>query len=958
MANVSVQVDLSGFGISDQFAIQVPETVNGVTFTNGDTFKPRNQKEAEAVEKIAGQIAGQNLTANPGALDAVNQDQRMIEDPIKEIINQRKIKANQDGAPGLGSAIGEVFQGIMPGGNEFQADTFIEGIKNTGAKILPGNDPKMTFSDMGVIGADIALSSAMITDAPAWQKRNLTNAILSTLKKNPAGAAATMIGVNVAAKGIANEAYDLINDATRQIMGLPDPSKAYKNNEAIRNIVDMRREMLWSGGAVGLSRIWPHVKKFMGSSVFGVKKGMTVSGGVDAAGNTIMVDVLDQAKKLDIPMNVFSTSKSGFVQGSGKVIGLFPFVATKARQAQNGQQVAVASKINTILNDLSPVSLFADSGELASKEFKNMIQRFSASKAVLYKRANNLADKVGDEFIPLERLKNEAKALEFSTYGIGGKKAGAGNLKVTVPDQANLSRLDDILGPFTGDARSYTDALINLQYIDAKHLTGRQFSDLQTELNRMKKRAAADPALGEDLGGVENFTKAMIETLNDFGSFKQFDPATGKNELVKEFAGAMDLANQYFFNNVNFTKGRTGQILALADQNIMKAFADENPGMLTGDMVAKILMNDATSMAPLAIKEMKIAMGEPALKAVARSYLDDQIRGTTRYISGTIKTKGEPTGFGQLKSFITGKEAESTVKTAQFNIPILDVERLQDVLGLTNPNKTASMIEIFGKEQHDKLRNVVALASEIQQTSFGNVSEFVKRRGFLGGVGAVTSLAFGGLIASNPFGHLGYLLAARYGMSKMADPKFLDGLTTIMNPELSDLAKRQAIITMSRIGGRDMFGIDSENVPSEILQNYDAGNPIDVMKLMIFAGKNEANVAYPGKETMEIEIGPDGYATGINLTKAESKAQFSEDGQRVGEKLSIENEQASSAALPNTGVPGANLPVDPFLNVDFAQGQTTTAPGMPSGNINADQRVALASGNLDEAIALGNRGQV
>ena len=50
--------------------------------------------------------------------------------------------------------------------------------------------------------------------------------------------------------------------------------------------------------------------------------------------------------------------------------------------------------------------------------------------------------------------------------------------------------------------------------------------------------------------------------------------------------------------------------------------------------------------------------------------------------------------------------------------------------------------------------------------------------------------------------------------------------------------------------------------------------------------------------------------------------------------------------------------VDPFLNVDFAQGQTTTAPGMPSGNINADQRVALASGNLDEAIALGNRGQV
>ena len=37
MNTVSVQVDLSGFGISEQFAINVPETVEGVTFKNGDT---------------------------------------------------------------------------------------------------------------------------------------------------------------------------------------------------------------------------------------------------------------------------------------------------------------------------------------------------------------------------------------------------------------------------------------------------------------------------------------------------------------------------------------------------------------------------------------------------------------------------------------------------------------------------------------------------------------------------------------------------------------------------------------------------------------------------------------------------------------------------------------------------------------------------------------------------------
>ena len=955
MNTVSVQVDLSGFGISEQFSINVPETVEGVTFKNGDTFTPRNNKEKLALEKIAGQIAGSKLADNPAVIAQLEQDQRMINDPIKEIINQQKIKASQEGAPGFGTAVGEVIQGIVPGGNEFQADTFIEGIKNTGAKILPGSDPKQVVSDSVVIGADMALASQMINQSPLWQQRNLRNAIMSTLKKNPVAGAATMIGTNIAAKSIGNEAYDLINDMTRQIMGLPDPSAAYKNDEAIRNLIDARNELLWSGGAVGLSRVWPHMKKFFGKRIFGVEKGMKVSGGIDAAGNPVMVDVMDQAKKLNVPMNVFSTSKAGFVNAAGKVIGLFPFVATRARQAQNAQQIAVATQINNVLNDLSPVSLFADSGVLAMKEFRNMVSSFAASKAVLYKRAHNLADKVGDEFIPLERLKNEARALEYATYGPKGKQAGAGSLGINVPNEYNLSKLDDILGPFTGKARSYTDALINLQYINKEFITGRQFADLQAELNAMKRAAAGDAALGPDIGGVENFTKAMIETLNDFNSFKQFDEASGKNQLVKEFAGAMDLANNYFFNNVNYTKGRTGQILALADQNIMKAFADENPGMLTGDMVAKILMNDSTAMAPLAIKEMKIAMGDNAMKAVARSYLDDQIRGTTRYISGTIRTKGEPTAFGQVKSFLSGKEAESTVKTAQFNIPILDVERLQDVFGLTNPNKTASMIEIFGKEQHDKLRNVVALANEIQQTSFGNVSEFVKRRGFLGGVSAVTNLAFGGLIASNPFGHLGYVLAARYGMSKMADPKFLDGLTTLMNPELSDLAKRQALITLGRMSGGDTFGIETENIPAEIRSNYDPSNPVDVMKLMLFAGKNEANVAYPGIETMEIEIGEDGFATGINITKSESQPEFSQDGQRVGEKLAIENLQeqdVSSAVTPN---------VDPFLNVDFNNmNEAIAATGVGMGaeaptNLNKAQRVALAGGDLDEAIALGNR---
>ena len=72
--------------------------------------------------------------------------------------------------------------------------------------------------------------------------------------------------------------YDKINDMTRIIMQLPDPEAAYKNNEQIRNLIDAREELLWSGGAMGLQHIFPLVKRLLGKSI-GVNKNMTLQVG-------------------------------------------------------------------------------------------------------------------------------------------------------------------------------------------------------------------------------------------------------------------------------------------------------------------------------------------------------------------------------------------------------------------------------------------------------------------------------------------------------------------------------------------------------------------------------------------------------------------------------------------------------------------------------------------------------
>ena len=288
--------------------------------------------------------------------------------------------------------------------------------------------------------------------------------------------------------------------------------------------------------------------------------------------------------------------------------------------------------------------------------------------------------------------------------------------------------------------------------------------------------------------------------------------------------------------------------------------------------------------------------------------------------------------------------------TKNFNIPIIDIAALKKSFGLDNPNTKESFELIFGKEQYDKIQNVLALGEQIQQTSFGDVSAFVKRRGFLGGVNAITNLAFAGFVANNPFGNVGLVLAARYGMSKMADPKFMDGLTKVMNPELSDLARRQALINTIALSPELVAGMNepNEDIPVE-LQNLDTGNPYDVMKYMIFMADN--NVSYPGSENMNIAIGNDGRAAGVELSKVDSKNEFSIDAQGAASDI-----QAVQAETVGENVTAAR---DPFLDVDFDQVVQNTGVGLgmeqATKQLTDDQRVALAGGNLDQAIAMGNR---
>ena len=980
MSEVIFEYDLKKHGINKTIKIKLRQTVNG--FTPEQKFPRDEVEQIKLAEIIAQELALNKSDVVNDALVLGERRKNLINDPIGTLLKEQGAKAfDSPAGPGvnIGTSIGELTE-LFPGGKTFEPGKAGKGVVNTLAALASGyggpfgdpndrlQDPKQLITDLGVIGTDMALAAQLMNSdiTPKYGHYSTRNLIMNMLKKNPVYGVPAVIATNVAAKYGGDILYDKLNDMTRFIMQLPDPEAAYANNEKIRNLIDARDELLWTSGAMGLQYAFPAMKRLLGKTV-GVNKGMQFKVGevMDDTGQMIPVheDLLKLAKQYDIPMNVFSTSPSGFIKGAGSVIGLFPFVATKARRAQNAQQVALAQNINNVLNDLSPIGLFKDAKVLTNQSFKNMINNFTATKTALYTRALGIADKVGDKFIPTARIKEQAQNLEILLYGPGGRPtSGEGNLRLNQPTYNRPQSVDELLRGFTSKTDEFTDALIDLQYLKDDFITGREFKKLQTQLNQLKKYAAGDPKMGTELGGIDNFTDAMIKTLNDFENFKKFeDPA--KQALVKEFGGAMGIANNFFFDNVNFTKGRVAQILGLADKNIAKATGDIDPGMLTGEQILKILFNDETMYSPAAIKEMQKAMPPVKLpdgrvvdpvKAVARAWIDDSLRAHTKYISGDLRVTGEAGPIQKTRSWLTGKEIVGQ-KTKTFNIPIIDVQEMRKSFGLDNPNKMEAMQMIFGKEQYDKIRNVLALGEHIQQTSFGDVSAFVKRRGFLGGINAITNLAFAGFVANNPFGNVGWVLAARYGMSKMADPKFMDGLTQIMNPELPDMVRRTALINTIALTPELALGMNEgkEDVPPE-LQNLDTGNPYDVMKYLIFGAEN--NASYPGGENMSIKIGKDGRATGVELSKVDSKNEFSIDAQGVAEDIQTVDAESIGE---NVTSQVSKKPKDPFLDVDFNEIVKQTGSGMginqAQKTLTQDQRVALAGGDLDEAIAMGNR---
>jgi len=476
-----------------------------------------------------------------------------------------------------------------------------------------------------------------------------------------------------------------------------------------------------------------------------------------------------------------------------------------------------------------------------------------------------------------------------------------------------------------GSGADIEDALMQFDSLP-DNLNAQQFKSLIEGLNQVKRNMPnlklsenSDEALM-----INDFHSVALQAMNDPKSWKTLKPE--QQAIAKEWADSYTVANDFIFQNADSLSGRTAMLLKQTDPNIAIPGAVKRPGYLYADQMAKIFFDDQTITSPMALREMRKAFGDDAFNASTSAYFNNILNKNTDFVSGKIKILDNEAGiWKRAKAFVTGKQITPKTQTITYNIPVMDIEKIADAFSLNDIQRRAGVLEMFKsqvpgseavKTKHaegvlQQISEVIELARKVEVPNYGNVSSFVKRRGVLGGLGSIANLFTGGAILSNPISSAGVMLMARFGMNGLSDPKFLDSMTKVLDPTLGDVARKSALVTI----GRNFF--DPERA---VNAGYDINNVNDIVELIVL-GDMEQSPVY----------------------NVRAEDEFDEQS-RVPEAIRGPRQfNTATSEAPS----GFNMPEGGFTPTDMSALETASA-----APINDAQRVALAGGNLDEAIAL------
>jgi len=854
MANQRIKINLSKYGLPEPIVVDVPVQAMG---DDGKMYDyesfPRNAKEEKLYSTYINEAAmnqfGDDFTALPPKLidymvqyvptEAVMMAKKLQQ--AKELATQQKAdpigfdaavqsyKAKQKDFK-FNDGWGTV---MLPGGTPYTLDDFGNDMGKMWGSLVP-EDPKT----MTRLGAITAIDSWLISQIEKNRNTKVKNLrkfqllpkfwhFLDNVGKGRWGntkVMATTGAITGPVSYAADSAYNMLNQMYAYTQGIDADSISEMQKGALR---DAELEMLIGMGAAGLGPIARGIKKYAIDYPFGFR-------------TNISKEAVEKATRQNIPISRIAASEADWVKGYAKVIGIFPGAGGPIRTGQSLARIAVNKRIQDIMGTLAPgvttLRGLQFAGQQAYDAFSKNVSKFRATNAILYNSFFNQASKIDEAFIPTSNLKKWSKTLQETLEG--GEIQLSGSVPGTGEWINNTSQLFAALK--IGDPTAGMKILSVLGTMP-EHITLKQFRQLQAQINGAirgfgSKGGDAVGTTGLDPQGTLTYLKDQLEHgLNDFKNWKKM---SGPNEIIANSSiRALRDANEFYMNNIElFGFGAGQRALGKASQNVnSNVFAPGapfKPGSLMPDQVFNKIMTSDTVMSPMAIAEMRQQLGKDNFANLISTYLNKIVGQNTEVIETPWKAVPGVTPRMGVGTRVPGEAStisnvSGTTHNSEF-VPIINVEGLKKQLGMVpggdvdNATTREAVVEMFnsmgqnGQKAYKDLQETLEVASLVDSFDISDVSDFVKRRGVLGGVKSLANAFVAGGIVSSPIATAGLILFTNRFSKILASPAQMKVAGQVMNDATKNALARSQLINMIRATDSYYTIFDNEGALTEL----------------------------------------------------------------------------------------------------------------------------------------------
>jgi len=830
-------LNLADYGLPEPLIFDVPKYAQGDDGKEyDDSYFPRNEREKKVYMQYLLDGASNQLDVDYGEMPPKLIDYMAQFNPPDAILNARKLQKAGELAEqrridpiGFDAAVG-VYKGgkqeyrfndsmgtLLPGFDPYTLGDFANDMGKTARKLMP-EDPRQLTRISAIIGADTYLMSKMMEAKRLKMKQPGKLRFmpkfynwLAEFGEGKFGTAKQMAVAGSSAGPVsyaADSAYSLLNKLYAYTQGQDSASISEMQRGALR---DAELEMMIGMGAAGLGPIASGVKKYAINYPLGFR-------------SNISVEAVEKAARQNIPLSKVAASEADWVKAYSKIIGVFPAVGGPLRQSQAEARVAINQRIQDIMSTLSPGMTTLRGMQWAGKEafdaFSKNVSKFRATNAIMYNSFFNQASKIDEAFIPTTTLKKWTNSFAKSIDG------GDIRLSASAPDGQWINTTSQLFNMLkVGDPTAGMKLLTALGSLP-EHITLKQFRQLQAQLNGAirgfgGRGDGAMSQVGIDPQGTLAYMKDNLEHgLNDYKSWKKL---TGPNEIIAQSSiKALRDANEFYMNNIEmfgFNAGQRGigKASQQVNRNIFAPGAPFKPGSLMPDQIFNRVMTEATAMSPMAIKEIQEQLGKKNFANLASTYLNKIIGQNTEIIETPFKRNKSSARMGVQGEIPGGGTTQVSGSGGQIHdsefVPVFNVDNLRKQLGMipieqgskiqdrTSREAVIAMFDAMGQngqKAYKDLEETLDIASLVNSFDISDVSDFVKRRGVLGGVKSIANAFVIGGVVTSPLATAGLVLFSNRFSKFLGNPTQLSKIKTVMGEGTEKALQRANLINTIR----------------------------------------------------------------------------------------------------------------------------------------------------------------